>query len=98
MLRGSRMPSGLSAKHPQPLAGLRVVELSGEIGDVAGQIFSDLGATVLKIQLTDGTDAQVRHPMGDVSAWNWHLRNSNKLRATVRSEEHTSELQSRGHL
>jgi len=77
------MPSGLSAKHPQPLAGLRVVELSGEIGDVAGQIFSDLGATVLKIQLTDGTDAQVRHPMGDVSAWNWHLRNSNKLRATV---------------
>lgn len=62
-----------------PLAGLRVVELAGELGDSGTRLLADLGAEVVKVEPPGGAGGRRRAPMGDISRWAWALNNANKL-------------------
>jgi crotonobetainyl-CoA:carnitine CoA-transferase CaiB-like acyl-CoA transferase len=53
----SHEPAALALSSPQPLSGLKVVELGQVLaGPFAGAIFADLGANVIKIERPDGGD------------------------------------------
>src|SRR5207253_10067202 len=72
-----------------PLAGVKIVELAGiGPGPFAGMLLSDMGADIVRIDRAQ----QVNRAAFDKP-------NLEPLyRGRRRSEEHTSELQSRGHL
>lgn len=69
----------MSAAAMLPLAGLRVVELAGELADSGTRLLADLGAEVVKVEPPEGTIGRRRAPMGDISRWAWQLNNANKL-------------------
>ncbi|MFE9975268.1 CaiB/BaiF CoA transferase family protein [Streptomyces hirsutus] len=69
----------MSAAAKLPLAGLRVVELAGELADSGTRLLADLGAEVVKVEPPEGAAGRRRTPMGDISRWAWHLNNANKL-------------------
>lgn len=54
--------SGREAKPAGPLDGIRVLDLTGVWGDLAGRILADLGADVLKVEPPDGAPARRRPP------------------------------------
>ena len=66
-----------------PLTGLTVVELCDELGEWAGKLIADMGATVVKVEPPGGV--RTRHyepffedtPGPDRSLWFWHY-NTNK--------------------
>src|SRR5688572_20358842 len=66
-----------------PLTGLAVVELCDELGEWAGKLLADMGATVVKVEPPGGVRTRRYEPfLEDVpgperSLWFWHY-NTNK--------------------
>ncbi len=66
-----------------PLTGLTVVELCDELGEWAGKLVADMGATVIKVEPPGGVRTRGYEPfVEDVpgparSLWFWHY-NTNK--------------------
>lgn len=71
-----------------PLAGLRVLELCGPMGQYAGKLLADMGADVVKVEPPDGGEARRVGPFADdvpgpdrsLSFWYW---NTNKRSAVL---------------
>ena len=60
----------IDAPSPGPLAGLRVLDLSGPLGNYCGKLFADLGADVVLVEPPDGSPLRREPPFtgeGDCS-------------------------------
>ncbi len=67
----------------RPLAGIRVVDLTVERGELCGRILSDLGAEVVRVEPPGGSPSRRMAPIdGDHSLF-WTFRNCGKLSAVV---------------
>jgi len=71
-----------------PLAGLRVLELCGELGQFAGKLIADLGADLLKIEPPGGSSARTVGPFvkdqpGPNRSLNFWYHNTNKRSAVL---------------
>ncbi len=67
----------------RPLAGIRVVDLTVERGELCGRVLSDLGADVIRIEPPDGSPSRLMAPIdGDHSLF-WTFRNCGKRSAVV---------------
>ncbi|MGH3741326.1 MAG: CaiB/BaiF CoA transferase family protein, partial [Micromonosporaceae bacterium] len=63
------MTSGPAAESPQQaLEGLRVLDLSGPMGNYCGKLFAELGADVILVEPPDGTELRHEPPFaGDIA-------------------------------
>ena len=66
-----------------PLAGLRVVELCDELGQLAGKLLADMGADLIKVEPPDGSAARTVGPFvkdipGPNRSLNFWYHNTNK--------------------
>jgi crotonobetainyl-CoA:carnitine CoA-transferase CaiB-like acyl-CoA transferase len=62
-----------------PLAGIRVVDLTVDRGELCGRLLADLGAEVIKVEPPEGSPARALAPKhGDVGLF-WAVRNAGKL-------------------
>ena len=73
---------------PGPLAPFRVIDLTNELGQLAGRMLADLGAEVIKLEPPGGDESRFIGPFrGDVVdpelSLHWWTFNSNKLSATL---------------
>ncbi len=69
---------------PGALDGLRVVDLAGAFGNYCGKMFADLGADVVLVEHTEGSESRWREPLtaeGESLWFTYH--NANKRGATV---------------
>ena len=71
-----------------PLAPFRVIDLTNELGQLAGRMLGDLGAEVIKVEPPGGDESRFIGPFrGDVvdpeQSLHWWTFNSNKLSATL---------------
>ncbi len=71
-----------------PLAPFRVLDLTNELGQLAGRMLGDLGAEVIKIEPPGGDESRFIGPFrGDVvdpeQSLHWWTFNTNKLSATL---------------
>ncbi len=71
-----------------PLAGLRVVELCDELGQLAGKLLADMGADVAKVEPPQGSAARRVGPFvddvpGENRSLNFWYHNTNKRSATL---------------
>jgi benzylsuccinate CoA-transferase BbsE subunit len=58
----------VSASAPAALEGLRVLDLSGAMGNYAGKLFADMGADVILVEPPGGTELRSEPPfVGDVA-------------------------------
>ena len=62
-----------------PLAGLRVLDLADEKGELAGRIFADLGADVVRVEPPGGARSRGIPPFEDGHSLYFAYRNFNKL-------------------
>ena len=80
-----------AADSPQALAGLRVLELSDEKGQLCGKLLADLGADVVKIEPPEGSPTRRVGPFHEDrpglndSLYFWHY-NTSKLGITLNLE------------
>ena len=66
------------------LPGLRVVDLTVEIGELAGRLLGDLGADVVRVEPPGGSPSRRLPPFApDGSGLWWLYRNSNKRGVVV---------------
>src|SRR5579884_2719747 len=86
------MPTALPATAERPVAELlrpyRVLDLTNELGELAGRILADLGADVIKIEPPDGDPSRWRPPFyGDrpdpEASLPWWASNLNKRSITL---------------
>ena len=66
---------------PGPLAGLRVLDQSGPLGNYCGKLFADLGADVILVESPDGTPLRHEPPFlgpGDAESIPFLYMNSGK--------------------
>ena len=71
-----------------PLAPFRVIDLTNELGQLAGRMLGDLGAEVIKVEQPGGDESRFIGPFrGDVVdpeySLHWWTFNANKLGATL---------------
>ena len=67
-----------TAHNTQPLAGMRVIDLADEKGELCGRILADLGADVIRIEPPQGARSRGIPPFhGDTSLY-FAYRNTNK--------------------
>ncbi len=67
----------------RPLAGLRVIDLAVDLGELCGRLLSDLGAEVVKVEPPSGSPSRRLPPLdGDHSLF-FTMRNCGKLSAVV---------------
>ena len=69
----------------RPLAGLRVIDLADEKGELCGRLLSDLGADVLRLEPLEGARSRNLPPFapdGKTSLY-FGFRNAGKRGATV---------------
>jgi len=71
-----------------PLAPFRVIDLTNELGQLAGRMLGDLGAEVIKVEPPGGDESRFIGPFrGDVvdpeQSLHWWTFNTNKLSATL---------------
>jgi crotonobetainyl-CoA:carnitine CoA-transferase CaiB-like acyl-CoA transferase len=75
-----------------PLAGIRVVDLTVDRGELCGRLLADLGAEVIKVEPPEGSPARTLAPLhGDVSLF-FAVRNAGKLGVVVEDEAQLDEL------
>src|SRR3954452_7638931 len=61
------------------LAGIRVVDLTVDRGELCGRLLADLGAEVVKVEPPGGSPARSLAPVHDGVSLFWGLRNAGKL-------------------
>jgi crotonobetainyl-CoA:carnitine CoA-transferase CaiB-like acyl-CoA transferase len=75
-----------------PLAGIRVVDLTVDRGELCGRLLADLGAEVVKVEPPEGSPARQLAPRhGDISLF-FAVRNAGKLGVVVEDEAQLDEL------
>jgi crotonobetainyl-CoA:carnitine CoA-transferase CaiB-like acyl-CoA transferase len=62
-----------------PLAGVRVVDLADEKGELAGRLLADCGAEVVRVEPPEGAKSRGIPPFHDGHSLYFAFRNSNKL-------------------
>ncbi len=67
----------------RPLAGLRVVDLADERGELCGRLLADLGARVLRVEKPGGAGSRRFPPLHAGVSLHFAWRNANKLGATL---------------
>jgi crotonobetainyl-CoA:carnitine CoA-transferase CaiB-like acyl-CoA transferase len=67
----------------RPLAGLRVVDLADEKGELCGRLLADLGADVLRIEPPGGARSRSLPPIHQGASLGFALRNAGKRGATL---------------
>jgi crotonobetainyl-CoA:carnitine CoA-transferase CaiB-like acyl-CoA transferase len=70
---------GQGEQAERPLAGLRVLDLADEKGELAGRLLADLGAEVVRIEPPSGARSRGLPPFKDGRSLYFAARNSNKL-------------------
>lgn len=80
-----------------PLAGLRVVELSDELGQLAGKLLADMGADVIKVEPPSGSSARAIGPFvddlpGPNRSLNFWYHNTNKRSVILDLETNEGQL------
>lgn len=75
-----------------PLAGLRVIELCDELGQLAGKLLADMGADVIKVEPPGGSPARAIGPFvkdipGPNRSLNFWYHNTNKRSVVLDVEE-----------
>ncbi len=73
---------------PGPLAPFRVIDLTNELGQLAGRMLGDLGAEVIKVEPPGGDESRLIGPFRDdvvdpEQSLHWWMFNSNKLGVTL---------------
>lgn len=77
-------PAGTPPEKPQPLSGMRVLDLSRFIaGPLCGQLLGDMGAEVIKLERPGGEDARQLGPFVDGMSLYVMSYNRNKLGMTL---------------
>ncbi len=62
-----------------PLEGLRVVDLTEDVGELCGRLLSDLGAEVVRVEPPGGSPTRSRPPLApDGTGLWWQYRNAGK--------------------
>ena len=61
-----------------PLEGVRVVDATNRWGEMAGRILAELGAEVLKVESSAGTESRRLPPMADGESMYWHALGAGK--------------------
>jgi crotonobetainyl-CoA:carnitine CoA-transferase CaiB-like acyl-CoA transferase len=77
---------------PGPLAGLRVLDQSGPLGNYCGKLFADLGADVILVESPDGTPLRHEPPFlgpGDAESIPFLYMNSGKRSLCLDLEQPT---------
>lgn len=67
----------------RPLAGLRVVDLADEKGELCGRLLADLGADVLRIEPPGGARSRSIPPFHGAASLGFAFRNAGKRGATL---------------
>ena len=62
-----------------PLAGLRVVDTTVELGELSARLLGDLGAEVVKVEPPEGSPARTLAPVRQGVSLSFALRNAGKL-------------------
>jgi crotonobetainyl-CoA:carnitine CoA-transferase CaiB-like acyl-CoA transferase len=65
------------------LASLRVLDLSGDVGDAVTRLLADLGADVLKVETPGGSPSRTRPPTLRGTSLRFALHNANKRSAVL---------------
>lgn len=74
------MPESASrTADPRPLAGVRVLDLADEKGELAGRILADLGAEVVRVEAPGGARSRRIPPFAGKHSLYFAIRNTNKL-------------------
>ncbi len=63
----------------RPLAGIRVLDLADEKGELAGRILGDLGAEVVRVEPPEGAGSRRIPPFAGGHSLYFAIRNANKL-------------------
>ncbi len=72
-----------SAASDRPLAGLRVVDLADECGELCGRLLADLGADVLRVEPPSGARSRSIPPFHGGESLYFAFRNAGKRGATL---------------
>ena len=72
------MPQSESAAAGHPLAGIRVVDLADEKGELCGRLLADLGADVIRVEPPDGARSRRLPPFHAARASTSRSATSNK--------------------
>jgi crotonobetainyl-CoA:carnitine CoA-transferase CaiB-like acyl-CoA transferase len=75
-----------------PLAGIRVIDLTVENGELASRLLSDLGADVIKIEPREGSPARTMAPIRKGVSLSWAVNNAGK-RSVVLDLEQATEVE-----
>jgi crotonobetainyl-CoA:carnitine CoA-transferase CaiB-like acyl-CoA transferase len=65
-------------ERPAPLAGLRVVDLADEKGELCGRLLADMGADVIRVEPPAGAVSRTLPPLVDGQSLYFGYRNANK--------------------
>jgi crotonobetainyl-CoA:carnitine CoA-transferase CaiB-like acyl-CoA transferase len=66
-----------------PLAGLRVVDMAGDKGELCGRLLADLGADVVRLEPPEGAASRRLPPFHGEHSLYYAVRNSNKRGAVI---------------
>jgi crotonobetainyl-CoA:carnitine CoA-transferase CaiB-like acyl-CoA transferase len=72
-----------SDSEARPLAGLRVVDLADEKGELCGRLLADLGADVLRVEPKEGARSRRLPPLHRGASLGFAFRNAGKRGATL---------------
>ncbi len=66
-----------------PLAGLRVVDMADEKGELCGRFLADLGADVIRVEPPGGARSRLLPPFHGTTSLSFAVRNANKRGVTL---------------
>jgi len=81
--RGCEEEAVAASASDRPLAGLRVVDLADEKGELCGRLLADLGADVLRVEPPAGARSRRLPPVHAGASLGFAFRNAGKRGATV---------------
>jgi crotonobetainyl-CoA:carnitine CoA-transferase CaiB-like acyl-CoA transferase len=73
----------VDATSPAPLAGLRVVDMADEKGEMCGRYLADLGADVIRVEPRGGARSRRLPPFHGATSLFFAVRNANKRGVTL---------------
>ena len=91
------MPNALwnpmDATSQAPLAGLRVVDMADDKGEMCGRYLADLGADVIRVEPPGGARSRLLPPFHGTTSLFFAVRNANKRGVTLDVAEHSGRAQ-----